>query len=80
MVVAETGAYRLTRLWLSGPDAGRSDVLVDNLPGFPDNIARRDDGLIWIAMGSPRNAMLDRLAARAPAVRRLLTCYPFGVK
>jgi hypothetical protein len=37
VAVAETGAYRLTRLWLSSPDPGRSDMLVDNLPGFPDN-------------------------------------------
>jgi sugar lactone lactonase YvrE len=76
VVVAETGAYRLTRLWLSGPDAGRSDALVDNLPGFPDNIARGSDGLIWIAIGSPRNAILDRLATRAPVLRKLLWALP----
>lgn len=76
VVVAETGAYRLTRLWLSGPDAGRSDVLVDNLPGFPDNIARGSDGLIWIAIGSPRNKVLDSLASRAPVLRRMLWALP----
>jgi sugar lactone lactonase YvrE len=76
VVVAETGAYRLTRLWLSGPDAGRSDVLVDNLPGFPDNIARGSDGLIWIAIGSPRNATLDLLAPRPPVLRKMLWALP----
>jgi sugar lactone lactonase YvrE len=76
VAVAETGAYRLTRLWLSGPDAGRSDVLVDNLPGFPDNIARGTDGLIWIAIGSPRNATLDLLAPRAPVLRKMLWALP----
>jgi sugar lactone lactonase YvrE len=76
VVVAETGAYRLTRLWLTGPDAGNRDVLVDNLPGFPDNIARGTDGLIWIAIGSPRNAILDLLSARPPILRRLLWTLP----
>ena len=76
VAVAETGAYRLTRLWLSGPDAGRSDVLVDNLPGFPDNIARGSDGLIWIAIGSPRNATLDLLAPRPPVLRKMLWALP----
>jgi sugar lactone lactonase YvrE len=76
VTVAETGAYRLTRLWLTGPQAGRSDVLADNLPGFPDNIARGSDGLIWIAMGSPRNRALDLLAPRPPVLRRLLWALP----
>ena len=76
VVVAETGAYRLTRLWLTGADAGRSDVLIDNLPGFPDNIARGSDGLFWIAIGSPRNKALDLLAPRAPVLRRMLWALP----
>ncbi|MEV4417013.1 SMP-30/gluconolactonase/LRE family protein [Catellatospora sp. NPDC049609] len=76
VAVAESGAYRLTRCWLTGPQAGRDDVLVDNLPGFPDNIARGSDGLIWIAMGSPRNRALDLLAPRPPFLRRLLWALP----
>ena len=76
VVVAETGAYRLTRLWLTGPDAGRNDVLVDNLPGFPDNISRGSDGLIWIAMASPRNATLDMLSPRSPMLRKVLWALP----
>ncbi len=76
VAVAETGAYRLTRLWLTGPQPGQRDVLVDNLPGFPDNIARGSDGLIWIAMGSPRNRTLDLLASRPPVLRRLLWALP----
>lgn len=76
VVVAETGAYRLTRRWLTGTRAGRVDRLVENLPGFPDNLSRGDDGLIWIAMASPRNALLDLLAPRAPALRRALWALP----
>lgn len=76
LVVAETGAYRLTRLWLTGPDAGRHDVLVDNLPGFPDNISTGTDGLVWVALASPRNALLDRLSPRHPLLRRAAWAMP----
>ncbi|MFC6016127.1 SMP-30/gluconolactonase/LRE family protein [Plantactinospora solaniradicis] len=76
VVVAETGAYRLTRVWLTGPDAGKVDRLVDNLPAFPDNLARGSDGLLWIAMGSPRNTLLDLLSPRSPALRRVVWALP----
>jgi len=76
VVVAETGAYRLTRLWLAGDREGEVDVLVDNLPGFPDNISTGSDGLIWIALASPRNALLDLVSARHPVLRRAVWALP----
>lgn len=76
VAVAETGAYRLTRLWLTGGGAGRTDVLVDNLPGFPDNLSRGPTGLIWIALGSPRVPLLDRLHRLHPALRRGVWALP----
>ncbi|WP_206796424.1 SMP-30/gluconolactonase/LRE family protein [Amycolatopsis sp. MtRt-6] len=74
VAVAETGACRVSRVWL---DDGRSDVFVDGLGGFPDNIATGTDGLIWITQASPRVAALD-VARRLPAfvragIRRLPT-------
>ncbi|GIG88704.1 SMP-30/gluconolactonase/LRE family protein [Plantactinospora endophytica] len=76
VVVAETGAYRLTRVWRSGPRTGEVDRLAENLPAFPDNLARDDAGLLWIAMGSPRNALLDRVSPWHPAVRRAVWALP----
>lgn len=73
VVVAETGAYRLTRHPVG---SGRPEVLVDNLPGFPDNISTGTDGLIWVAMGSPRDAMLDRLSSRNPLLRKAVWALP----
>lgn len=61
IVVAETAAYRLRRYQLSGADAGRLDDFVDGLAGFPDNIASGSDDLIWVALASDRNALLDRM-------------------
>jgi sugar lactone lactonase YvrE len=71
LVVAETGAYRLTRHWLTGPDAGRSEPFVENLPGMPDNIWRaRPDGPIWVSLAGPRVPPLDLLHRAGPAARR----------
>src|SRR6266511_1038782 len=76
VVVAETGAYRLRRVWLHGDRAGRDDLLVDNLPGFPDNLSTGADGLIWVALASPRDLRLDLLHPRHPVLRRMLWAVP----
>ncbi|MFG2720199.1 SMP-30/gluconolactonase/LRE family protein [Streptomyces sp. NPDC048416] len=70
VMVAETGAWRLTRLWLSGPDAGRHDILADALPGFPDNVSRSPAGGFWVALAGPRTPPLAWLHRAAPGVRR----------
>jgi sugar lactone lactonase YvrE len=80
IVVAQTGGYCLTRYWLTGPRAGTSDTLVDNLPGFPDNISRGSDGLIWVSIPSPRNPLLDRLLAWPRFLRQLLWLLPSWVQ
>jgi sugar lactone lactonase YvrE len=71
VAVAETGAYRVARLWLKGERAGQRDLLIENLHGFPDNIARGSDGLIWITQASPRDPLLDLLLPRAPVLREI---------
>lgn len=76
LAVAETAGYRLLRQWLRGPRAGESEVLVDGLPGFPDNVSTGSDGLIWVALPSPRNPLLDLLLPRLPLLRRLVWALP----
>jgi sugar lactone lactonase YvrE len=69
VAVAETGTGRLHRVWLTGERAGRAALFVDGLDGYPDNIALGSDGLIWVALPSPRSAALTRVH-RLPAVAR----------
>ena len=76
VAVAETGGYTVRRVWLTGERAGQADMLADNLPGFPDNIARGSDGLIWIALANARNRMLDMLLPRPPLLRRAVWAIP----
>jgi len=59
-----------------GGGAGRTDVLADNLPGFPDNLSTGADGLIWVALGSPRNPLLDRLHRLHPVLWRAVWALP----
>lgn len=38
ILVNETGEYCVHRIWVSGPRAGEREVIIRNMPGFPDNI------------------------------------------
>ncbi|MGH3356054.1 MAG: SMP-30/gluconolactonase/LRE family protein [Nocardioidaceae bacterium] len=76
VAVAETGAYAVQRLWLSGSRAGKQEPLVDNLPGFPDNISTGSDGLVWVTIASPRDPFLDLLLPRHPLLRRAAWALP----
>lgn len=70
VVVAESGAYRLRRLWLTGPRSGQCDTLVRDLPGFPDNISRGPGDVFWVALAGPRERGVDLLHRMSPRSRR----------
>ena len=78
-LVAETGAARITRVWLSGPDAGLSEVFLGDLPGYPDNMSIGSDGLVWVALASPRNSVLESLFKLPPRARKVLAKAPQNV-
>lgn len=70
--VAETGARRVRRYWLTGAKAGTADLLVDDLPGYPDNSALDARGLLWIALADPINPLLEFMQSLPKPVRTLL--------
>lgn len=74
--VAESGGRTVVRRWLTGNRAGMRDLLCQNLPGYPDNIARGSDGLIWVTIGSPTNPLVERLHTAPLALRKLVTRIP----
>lgn len=70
LYVNETGKYRV---WAIAVDADRIDlarpspqarVLLDNLPGYPDNLMRGLDGRIWLGLAKPRNPTVDAMAGK----------------
>ena len=76
VAVAETGARRLHRVWLTGDRAGTSELFGNLLSGYPDNIALGSDGLIWIAVPAPEAPQLRRIQALPKPLRTLLTKLP----
>jgi sugar lactone lactonase YvrE len=74
LLIAETGSYRILRHWLQGPEAGNTELLIDNLPGFPDNI-NSGENRFWIGLIAPRDAKLDSLSGK-PFLRKVVQRLP----
>ncbi|MEE8602032.1 SMP-30/gluconolactonase/LRE family protein [Euzebya tangerina] len=75
VLVAETGAYEIRRLWLEGPMAGRSETFA-TMPGFPDNLSTGPTGTFWCAAASDRNGLLDSLFPKHPSLRKAVWNLP----
>lgn len=76
VTVAESGACRVRRLWLTGERAGTSDMFLDDLSGYPDNSSTGSDGLIWIAIPAPKNPALDVVQRLPGPMRSAVTKLP----
>lgn len=76
VAVAETRGRTVVRLWLTGSRAGERDHLVSGLPGYPDNISRGSDGLVWVTIASPVDPLVERLGSAPMALRRAVTRIP----
>lgn len=80
LYVAESGRYRVWKIAMEadGLDvrhgSAQATVLLENLPGFPDNLTRGKDGRIWLGLAGPRNE-LDMLSTR-PFLRELALRIP----
>jgi sugar lactone lactonase YvrE len=79
LLVAETGTYRILKHWLLGPRTGETDVLIDNLPAFPDNINNGLNGNFWVGLVAPRVDVLDSLSDK-PFLRKVVQRLPAGVR
>lgn len=79
LMISETGMYRILRHWLVGEKAGRTEVVIDNLPGFPDNINNGRNGKYWVGFTAPRIALLDNIST-APWLRKLVQRLPASVR
>jgi ribose transport system permease protein len=69
LLYAETWGCRITRYWFDGARKGQREVVIANLPGYPDNINRSSDGNFWCALCGMRSPIFD-LALRMPDFRK----------
>lgn len=79
LVIAETGSYRVLKYWLAGARKGESEVLIENLPGFPDNIKTGLNGRFWMGLAAPRNPLLDKISDK-PWLRKVVQRLPEVVR
>ena len=76
LFVNETGKFRLWKIAVTASglnvtqNSPQATVLMDNLPGYPDNLMRGLDGKIWLGFAKPRNPKADAMADK-PWLRRL---------
>lgn len=61
VLMVDLTKYRIVRHWLKGDKEGETDIFIDNLPGLPNGIARRDDGSFWLGFTTRRDDMLDKI-------------------
>ena len=69
LLFAETWGCSVKRYWFDGPKSGQVEMVMENLPGYPDNINLASDGHYWLAMVGMRGPAFD-LAWRMPDFRR----------
>jgi len=79
LLISDLGSYRILKHWLRGPHAGTTEVLLENLPAFADNINNGLNGRFWIGMIAPRVDMLDALSDR-PFLRRMVQRLPASLR
>lgn len=81
LFVAETGKYRVWKVSVLADklDVQQSSplatVLLDNLPGYPDNLMRGQGGRIWLGLSGPRSPQVDAMADK-PFMRQLTLRLP----
>jgi ribose transport system permease protein len=69
ILYAETWGCRVSRYWLEGPKAGTTEIVISDLPGYPDNINRGSRGTYWVGLAGMRTPSYD-LGMTMPAFRR----------
>lgn len=75
LLVVEMNEYRILKYWLEGPHRGTTDVLIENLPGFGDNLKTGLNGRFWLGFAAPRKPIVDRLADK-PFLRKVVMRLP----
>ena len=75
VLVNETGSYRVLKVGIDASNKGHVETVIDNFPGFPDNISRGSNGVYWVGLVSPRSGALDSLSGSA-FVRKIVQRLP----
>lgn len=81
LFISETSEYRIWQVDLQANQlsarapGSQARVVLSNLPGYPDNLMRGNQGRIWVGLTKPRSALVDKMAA-APWLRKMTLRLP----
>lgn len=81
LFVTETGKYRIWKIAVAADKldiasgSPQARVLFDNLPGYPDNLMRGQEGRIWVGFSGPRSPEIDAMAGK-PFLRKITLRLP----
>lgn len=75
LIVVETLRLRVLKVWLTAERRGQTEIVLENLPGFPDNVTSAGGGVFWVALYGPRSALKDR-AMSTPWLRQVAARIP----
>lgn len=75
LLLTETLRLRVLKVWLTPEKYGQTEVVLDNLPGYPDNVTHVGQGVFWVALYGPRSALKDRAMA-SPLLRTIAARIP----
>jgi hypothetical protein len=85
LFVVETGRYRVWKVAMAADGVDlrqptpQARVLLDNLPGYPGNLLRGQDGRIWLGLNGPRSPKVDQMAHN-PFLRKLTSRLPRAMR
>ncbi|PJZ26512.1 hypothetical protein CH352_05280 [Leptospira hartskeerlii] len=75
ILLNEVSRFRLIRMYLSGENSGKDEIVIDGLPGFPDGMDRDPQGRVWVALVIERSKLVTWLHNH-PFWKRLVLYIP----
>jgi sugar lactone lactonase YvrE len=79
VLMVDLTKYRVVRHWLKGDKAGTTDIFLDNLPGLPNGISRREDGSFWLGYTTRRSDALDKIQPK-PKLKQFVYALPIWMQ
>jgi sugar lactone lactonase YvrE len=79
VLMVDLTKYRIVRYWLKGEKMGQTEIFIDNLPGLPNGIARRNDGSFWLGFTTRRDDLLDKYQPKT-GMKKLIFAIPLWLQ
>lgn len=76
LIFSETTTARLSKFYLKGEKKGTTEIINEELPGFPDNVHYNyEKGILYVGIVAQRDAAVD-LLWKLPFVKKVFTLFP----